>query len=180
MTSGPNSTNRRISSGYSKFPEGRGGAWHAYFTLLSERIGYDGQQAVNWENMPRFVQGLFAVLDHNTATAKILTGSLELVVHHAVDAVVPRALHAHSHSRLFGIFLGGGERAGGTRSIRDALLDLNVCGCFMWDALCTGLASVAAAAALPPVDPLRLIHKGKQTERRVKSKLDERQSDGGR
>ncbi len=58
--------------------------------------------------------------------------------------------------------------------------DFNVCGCFIWDALRTGLASAAAAAALPPVDPHRVIHKGTKDERRVKSKLDERQSDLGR
>ena len=145
---------------------------------MNWRTGFDGQQVLNWENTPHFVNGLLAAFDHNTATAKILTGALELVAHHAVDAVVPKVFHAHGHSRLFGIFLE--PSSGGTRSIRDALLDFNVCGCFIWDALRTGLASAAAAEALPPVEPLRVIHKGKHTERRVKSKLDERTSDAGR
>ena len=95
-----------------------------------------------------------------------------------MHAVVPTELQAHGHIRLFGIFVE--PSSGGTRSIRDALLDFNVCGCFIWDALRTGLASAAAAEALPPVEPLRVIHKGTKDERRMKSKLDERQSDAGR
>ena len=58
--------------------------------------------------------------------------------------------------------------------------DFNVCGCFIWDALRTGLASAAAAAALPPVDPHRVIHKGTKDERRVESRLDEKMADLGR